>query len=140
MKRFNFGLQKVLQLRKYAEEEKKAELGRAVSALNAIESRIEDAARKRHTAAAERFTNTGAASLLAWDNYILRLDQETERLAREAAQAELAVEEKRADYLEASRDLKVIEKLKEKREKDYRRETLAAETAERDDLWRLRQL
>jgi flagellar FliJ protein len=137
MKRFNFGLQKVLQLRKHIEEEKKTDLGRAVSALNILESRIEAAAQNRHRAASERFSNAAdTGAILAWDNYITRLDQEAERLAAEAAQAELVVEEKRTLYLEASRDLKVIEKLREKRQKEYRKEIFAAETAERDDLWR----
>jgi len=48
----------------------------------------------------------------------------------------LVVEEKRAQYLEASRELKVMEKLKEKREKEYRKEVFAAETRELDDMWR----
>jgi flagellar FliJ protein len=68
-----------------------------------------------------------------WDNYILRLDMEIERLMEQAAKAELAVEEKRAAYLEASKELKVLEKLKEKKEKQYRKEMLASLTAELDD-------
>jgi flagellar export protein FliJ len=74
--------------------------------------------------------------MLAWDNFILRLEQEAERLTQEAAAAELVVEEKRAEYRQASGELKAIEKLKEKRELEYRKEMFAAETAELDDLWR----
>ena len=130
MKRFVFNLEKVLGLRKHREQEAKIELGRAVGVLTKIENRIRETAANRRRAAAERFTDAGsAAAILAWDRYIIRLDQEAERLLREAAEAQLAVEEKRALYLEASRELKVLEKLREKREKDYRRETLAAETA-----------
>ena len=133
MKRFAFKLQKVLQLRKNREEESKIELGRAVGVLSEIENRIRITAANRHHAAAERFANAGnAAGMAAWDNYIIRLDQEAERLAKEAAQAELVVEEKRELYLEASRDLKAIEKLKEKQEKEHRKEMFAAETAELD--------
>ena len=71
-----------------------------------------------------------------WDNYILRLEQEAERLAEEAAQAELVVEEKRNLYIEASRELKVMENLKEKQEKEYRKEALAAAALEADDTHR----
>jgi flagellar FliJ protein len=74
--------------------------------------------------------------MVAWDSYILRLEQEAERLTEEAAQAELVVEEKRNLYLEASRELKVMEKLKEKRAAEYRKEMFAAETKELDDMWR----
>ncbi|MDR0583338.1 MAG: flagellar export protein FliJ [Treponema sp.] len=134
MKRFSFNLQKIMELRSYREQEAKVELGRAVGVLTAIENRIKETALMRHNAAKERFADP--AAMPAWDHYIIRLDQEAERLAREAARAELALEEKRALYLEASRELKVMEKLKERREKEYRKEMFGAETAELDDMWR----
>jgi flagellar FliJ protein len=70
----------------------------------------------------------------AWENYILRLDQEAQRLTEKAAQAEIVVEEKRALYLEAQKELKVIEKIKEKKQKEYRKEMLDYEMNEIDDL------
>ena len=140
MKRFSFNLEKVRELRQYREQEAKNELGRAISILNAIENNIKENALIHGRAVQERFTginaDNGALSMLAWDNYILRLEQEAERLMEEAAQAELVVEERRAQYLEASRELKVMEKLKEKREKEYRKEVFSAETRELDDMWR----
>jgi flagellar FliJ protein len=137
VKRFSFSLEKVLELRKYREQEARIALGRAIGALTEIENRVKETAVKRHNAARERFAGAGGGgTMLAWDHYIVRLDQEAERLAREAATAALAVEEKRGVYLEASRELKVMEKLKERREKEHRAELFAAETAELDDLWR----
>ena len=150
MKRFAFALEKVLELRKYYEQEAKIELGRAISILTEIENNIKANAVLRSQAASERFLgigaienggstgNGGAVSMFDWDNYILRLEQEAQRLAEEAAKAEAVVEEKRNVYLEASRELKVMEKLKEKRQKEYREEVFAAETNERDDTWRAR--
>jgi flagellar FliJ protein len=158
VKRFKFGLEKVLEFRQFSEQEAKNELGRAMSVLAAIENNIKQNALIHHRALSERFTGlesgtsagnpngkadgmaavsaVGGLSMLAWDNYILRLEQEAQRLMEEAAQAELVVEEKRNLYLEASRELKVKEKLKEKREKEYRKEVFAAETSELDDMWR----
>jgi flagellar FliJ protein len=145
VKRFRFSLEKVLKFRQFSEQEAKNELGRAISVLNAIENDIKRNALVHSQAARQRFTginadgatvSTGALSMLAWDNYILRLEQEAQRLMEEAAQAELVVEEKRALYLEASRELKVMENLKEKREKEYRKEVFVAETRELDDMWR----
>jgi flagellar FliJ protein len=135
MKRFNFGLEKVLELRKFREDEARIELGRAVAALAEIEGRIKLNALAKADAVRERFSdvNSGSQGMLAWDNYIIRLEQETERFLKEAAQAELIVEEKREIYLEASREKKVIEKLREKKEAEYRKETFAAESLELDD-------
>ncbi|MDR0316732.1 MAG: flagellar export protein FliJ [Treponema sp.] len=134
MKRFRFNLEKVLKLRQYREQETKIELGKAISILTEIENHIKQNAAQRSHAAQERFADP--ASTPAWDNYILRLEQQTERLMNDAAQAQLVVEKKRELYLDASRELKVIEKLKEQREQEYRKEMFAAETKERDDIRR----
>ena len=136
MKKFNFGLQKVLQLRKHNEEQCKIALGQAIGVLNGIENNIKETALKRHNAAEERFTQP--MYMAAWDIYILRLEKEAEDLTQEAARAQLVVEQKRALYMEASRELKAMEKLKEKREKEYKKEMFAAETEQQDDLFSAR--
>ncbi len=58
MKKFSFNLQKVLQLRKFREEECKIELGQAISNLNMIENEIKMTAVKRQSAASQRFNAT----------------------------------------------------------------------------------
>jgi flagellar export protein FliJ len=70
----------------------------------------------------------------AWENYILRLDKDAEKLAERSAKAQITVEEKRALYLDALKDVKAIEKLKEKQQKEYRKEMLDYQMAEVDDL------
>jgi len=132
MKRFNFKLQKILRLRKFREEQCKIELEQALGVLNMIENEIKATAVRRHNAAAQRFTDINEVG--KWDNYILRLDQETERLLERAASAQIVVEEKRAKYLEASKALKALEKIKEKKEKEYRKEAADLQMAEIDDL------
>ena len=136
MKKFTFSLQKVLQLRKFKEEEAKIVLGQAIGILNNIENQIRETAVKHHHAASQRFEDVGQIG--AWDNYIVRLEQEAERLTEQAAQAEIVVEEKRALYLEASRELKAMEKLKEKRQKEYRKEMFDYEMSQMDDLFTAR--
>jgi len=132
MRRFKFSLEKVLKLREFKEEEAKLALGQAISVLNKIENDIKQTALKRHAASTQRFANPG--EILMWDMYILRLEQETERLLKQAAQAQIVVEEKRALYLEAQKDLKAMENLKEKRQKEYRKEMLNYQMNEVDDI------
>jgi len=149
MKRFRFSLEKVLKLKQYHEQEAKNELGKAIGILTEIENKIKQNALLHSQAAQERFAGitsskdnenvtvlSGAFSMMAWDSYILRLEQEAERLMEEAASAELVVEEKRALFLEASRELKVMENLKEKRQQEYRKEMFAVESKETDDRYR----
>jgi flagellar FliJ protein len=135
MKRFEFSMEKVLELRKYREQETEIALGRAMGELTAVEQRLERLAEERRLAAMGRFTPANsAADIRNYEFYILRLDKTKEELLEAAAKAAQKVEEARRIYLEASRDRKVMDKLKEKRAAGYRRETLAEETKTLDDL------
>ncbi|MDR1596220.1 MAG: flagellar export protein FliJ [Treponema sp.] len=135
MKRFRFDLRQVLELREYAEREAEIELGKAVGALNLIERHIASVAEARRHAAAERFaTGNGFAAIQSYDRYILRLDQTRDKLLMNAAQAELVVAEKRDIYLEASRERKILDKIKERRLGEYRKLAQAEENKELDDI------
>ncbi|MDR2313918.1 MAG: flagellar export protein FliJ [Spirochaetaceae bacterium] len=135
MKRFNFELEKILKLRLNREQETEVELGRAVGALSALELRIKTAAEEKTRAAGNRFAKDhGAAEIRSYDLYILRLDQTRNALLEAAAKAELTVEEARKVYLEASRDRKIIDKLKERRQKEYRKTALREEIKMIDDI------
>ena len=135
MKPFSFSLEKVLNLRKYREDEAKIELGRAVGILAALESNIRAVAEERVRAAAAQFSpGNGAVEIQQYMVYLLRLDNTKERLLKEAAMAELKVEEARNVFLEASREKKVMDKLKEKREKEHKKTILAEETKNLDDI------
>jgi flagellar FliJ protein len=132
MRRFKFNLEEVMQLRKFREEECKLALAQASAALNMIENEIMETAVKRHNAASNRFADVG--EMVLWENYILWLDGQTQKLMEQAAQAELVVEEKRALFIEAERKLKTMEKLKEKQQKEYRKEMMNLQMAEVDDI------
>jgi flagellar FliJ protein len=140
LKRFRFSLEKVLELRKYREQEARLELGRAVGELQAIEDQIRETGAVRHNAAAARFSSGNAPEIINYENYINRLDQLKEKLLKDAAAAELVVEEKRKAWLEASRDRKVVDRLREKREAEYRGKMAKEERAELDDIANDRQI
>ncbi|MCL2479323.1 MAG: flagellar export protein FliJ [Treponema sp.] len=131
MKRFSFNLEKVLSLRKFREQETEIELGKAIGVLSEIERNIRTVAEERMRTG-DQFSGNGAI-IRAYMMYTARLDLEKERLLVEAAKAELMVEAARTHYLEASRERKVLDKLKEKRESEYRKVILAEETKALDD-------
>jgi flagellar FliJ protein len=135
MKRFEFNLEKILELRKYHERETEIDLGRAVGALTLIENNIASVASETYRAWENRYSpEYSIKELITYDLYITRLDMAREKLLLEAAKAEQKVEEKRGIYLEASRNRKVIDKIREKRETEYRRAMLAEEAKEFDDI------
>ncbi|MDR2211056.1 MAG: flagellar export protein FliJ [Spirochaetaceae bacterium] len=135
MKRFNFELEKILKLRLNREQETEVELGKAVGALSALELRIRKTAEEKSRATGNRFAKEhGIEEIRSYDLYILRLDQTRDALLQAAAKAELAVEEARNVYMEASRDRKIIDKLKERRQREYRRAVLQEEIKMIDDI------
>jgi flagellar FliJ protein len=135
VKRFRFKLEKVLDLRAHRERETEIALGKAMGALSLIERNLEVLAREQLRAGKERFSpEYGTAEILARDLYIRRLDETQDRLLKDAAAAELTVEEARDEYLEASRDRKVLDKLKEKRRREYDKAREDGEIKNTDDI------
>jgi flagellar FliJ protein len=134
MKRFHFTLQKVLDMRAYREQDAQIEFGRAVSHLTELKNRLKTLAEERFRAAADRFAPFNSVeNMLACERYITRLDNQKEQLLEDAAAAELTVNEKREIYLAASRDRKVLDKLREKRFGEYRKLALIEEVKLADD-------
>jgi flagellar FliJ protein len=132
MKTFSFNLEKILDLREYREQETKIELGKAIGVLSEIENNIKSVAEERFRAG-NQFSGDGAM-IRSYMLYVNRLDLKKEWLLGEAAKAEQKVEEAREIYLEASRERKVLDKLKEKRAAEYKKFVLAEETKVLDDL------
>ena len=132
MKRFSFNLEKVLSLRKHREQETEIELGRAIGVLTEIEQNIRSVAEERYRAG-DLFSGNGEM-VRSYMLYCSRLDLQKEQLLEEAVQAEMKVEEARDIYIEASRERKVLDKLKEKRSGEYRKFILTEETKAMDDL------
>jgi flagellar FliJ protein len=123
MKKFQFRLEKVLSLRTRSEEAAKLDLGHAIGTLTEAEQRLEASRAARAAAVTERFTDDGGIEQFRlYEAYIERLDSEAAQFAREQSAAAAVVEEKRALYVEASRERKVIDKLRERRRLEWKKE------------------
>ena len=135
MKRFVFTLERALDLRAHREREAEIALGRAVAAQMEIENRLKTLAHEQVDARGKRFMPENTVDdMRAWDRYLTRLLQQEEELLAEAARAEMETAAARAAYIEASRERKVLDKLKEKQLKAYRKEYLAEEVKMLDDV------
>jgi flagellar FliJ protein len=135
LKRFRFELEKLLELRAYRERETEIELAHAMAEAVDIQRKIEALIRERAAIGETRFApGRSVGEIRSSDLYILRLDQQKETLIKSAAKAELKVEQARSIYLEAAKDRKVLEKLKEKRKNEHRKAGLLEEVKTLDDL------
>ena len=135
MRRFRFDLEKVLELRAYHEREAELKLAGAMAEAAAILDRIHALAQDRTAAASDRFApGRSGAEMRNTELYILRLDRLKDQLLDAAAKAELKVAQLRDAYFEASKEKKVLEKLKEKRLKEYKKERASEETSSLDEI------
>ena len=137
MRAFTFNLEQVLNLKQFQENEAKVELGKAISNLQSIEQKLLILAEERAKAASDQFKSGNTASVIQqYMFYLLRLDAAKEQLVQDAALAEMKVEEARNAFIEAQKERKPLDKLKEKRLKEYRKEMLGEETKVVDDIRR----
>jgi flagellar FliJ protein len=140
VKRFNFPLQKILDLRQFREDEARMALGRAVGEGERIKHDLETTAQMRVQAMGDIRDATAEGvmvdpmALMALQNYIRRLDQQKERLLVELAQAELVIAEKRAAFAETMKARKVFTNLQDKQFAQWRKDTRRQEDAVLDEI------
>ncbi len=134
MKKFSFGLQKVLNLREFDENQAKEELGRVISIANKLNAELEEIAQERVAARRSSGTIFNASEFIAIENYVNRLDLRKEEVIEELAKTELLIVEKRTLFATAMKNRKVISKLKEKQMKDWKKKVQKEEELFIDDV------
>ncbi len=134
MKRFEFSLNKLFDLRQFREKQAELQLGKALSHRDAVQALLDDVARKRVQASTSRGETVAVEDLIAIERYVFRLDQRKEELFEELAAAELILERAREEFASASRDRQVLEKLKDKKQAEWRKDYLSEEASMLDDL------
>ena len=135
MKEFRFNLERILALRRYTEREWEIRLAEATRPCIELSGRIREAVRQRSEELERRFSGgLSSENLVASHLYTSRLEQETERhrIALERAEEErIGVQQK---YLDAQRNRKVLDKVKERQADDYRILRIREEVAENDEI------
>ncbi|MBO7485022.1 MAG: flagellar export protein FliJ [Spirochaetaceae bacterium] len=134
MKKFAFSLQKILGLKEFTEEQAKIALAQAIANSDRIKAELKTIAEKRVESNAQRSFCKNMQDLVIIENYINRLDVQKENLLEELAEAELVIEEKRKAMYEAMKERKVLTKLKDKKQSEYRKLVNQEEAAVLDDI------
>jgi flagellar FliJ protein len=147
MKRFKFRLQKVLDYRARICEEKRQELGRKNferdQAIEHLENLRNSLRGLRYVeGGTESASMPGVASgpvvsvhqFIMVGNYATRLEKEIEQQMVVVEEASEAAEKARLIYVEASKDVKALDTLKEKKLSDYNEERLKSEEQFLDEM------
>ena len=138
MKKFRFPLQPVGVLRAHQELRAREVFAAAVhhyvqteERLAALRKRVADLAEVLFHGRSTRFLAADAAALMRVYRGECNAVIECER---EVIEARAAMNERRAEYIEANRRLKTVNKLEDKARENHRLERLRAEQAELDEL------
>lgn len=134
MKRFAFSLQKILDIREFAERQAQIELGRAVAEVNRINSDLEAVAQEKLRMIHQKQQEMTLNDFVVRENYMKRLELTKERLLEELAAAQLVVDEKRELFAEALKQRKILSNLRDKQYTQYKKDALVAEDNAVDDM------
>ncbi|MDC7224041.1 MAG: flagellar export protein FliJ [Spirochaetales bacterium] len=133
MKSFQFSLEKVLEYRRDIEEEWEIRLAQINGEYNRILRDREEIDRNARQAL-EGCSHAQGAEAHSWGLYRLRLESQKTQLNRALAAKEAERDRIRQKFLEASRDRKIISRLKEKKMQEYKKYLNKEEIKRLDDL------
>jgi len=137
MRRFQFRLERFLDLRRWKEREWEIRLAHATGKVILLKNRIAEIGAEIGASYERSFTSGVAIDIEAMarrELYVQRLAAERERRNAELAVRTREMEEVRARYLEAARDRKVLDKLKDRRAAEYYERQRDEEYKTIDDL------
>ncbi len=137
MKRFHFRLERLLELRSYRERQWLAKLAAASGHCIRLSQRITEAsvaARGAFYTDIKRGRELDLSLLTYREHYINRMNLEQKKLKKELEEKLRRRSEVQKKYQEVSRDKKVLEKLRSKRESEYYAQAKLEEFKIADDL------
>jgi flagellar FliJ protein len=137
MRRFQFRLERFLDLRRWKEREWEIALAKILGECLLLEKRITEIGEQIAASRLAAFvdgTRIDIEGMTRRELYVLRLARERERTTSTLVERRLELEKVRAKYLEASKERKVLDKLKERRGDEYYERQLDEEFKAIDDM------
>ncbi|MCS6948885.1 MAG: flagellar export protein FliJ [Armatimonadota bacterium] len=136
MRRFEFSLQQVLEYRQRREEQMLRAFAEAQAQLAHERSVLDRLLTEREACLyrSQRQNRLTIEILTVEQNYLSALEERIEVQRERVAQAERTLEERRQALIEAQRERKALERLREKQYEQWRQEMLRAEQKALDEL------
>ncbi len=136
MKRYHFHIEKVLNLREFHEKEREMDLARAAGECVRVRSSINDHIYEKAKAILSRRIKgeVDIEGLMRSELYIRRLSDEEVKLGQDLVVKEQARLEAQKKFIDASRERKVLSKLKERREGEFYKKERSEEMKRIDDM------
>lgn len=134
MKKFVFSMQKILELREFEQRQAEIELGKANAEVARIQNELDSIAQKRIQTIKKFDTDTDFIVQAGIQSYFFMLDQKKEKFLDEIVRAKIIADEKREIVRLAMQKVKVLEKLKENKFRQWKKDELKSEELAADDV------
>ncbi|WP_296665100.1 MULTISPECIES: flagellar export protein FliJ [unclassified Treponema] len=134
MKKFSFSMQKILDLRIFEQRQAEIELGKANAEVARIQGELDSIAKRKVSTIKNFDTNTDFLIQAEIQSFFFMLEQKKEKFLEELATAQIAADEKREVVRNAMQKVKVLEKLKENKFRQWKKDSLKAEELAADDI------
>ena len=127
-------MQKILDLRIFEKRQAEMELGKANAEVARIQGELESIAKRKVSTIKNFDTNTDFLIQAEIQSLYFMLEQKKEKFLEELATAQIAADEKREVVRQAMQKVKVLEKLKENKFRQWKKDSLKAEELAADDI------
>lgn len=127
-------MQKILDLRIFEQRQAEMELGKANAEVARIQGELESIAKRKVSTIKNFDTNTDFLIQAEIQSFFFMLEQKKEKFLEELSTAQIAADEKREVVRQAMQKVKVLEKLKENKFRQWKKDILKAEELAADDI------
>lgn len=134
MKKFSFQLEDVMKYREFLQTQAETELGKALAAEHAIQTKLDDIGRQSVFVKNRMKGSTDFNAISAAHNFYILLDQQKEYLLQQMAEAKLVSEQKRKVLQDAMQKTEALHKLRERQLAEYHEEENKEEENAADDI------
>lgn len=134
MKKFEFELEEILNIRRFEQQQAEVELGKALAEEKKIQDKIDNLAMQQVTVKQQMKGCTNFSDIINANQFYALVKKQTDFLLNQMAELKLVSEQKRAVLRNAMQKTDSLEKLKEQQLEEYKAEVKRIEQLELDNI------
>ena len=134
MKKFNFELEEILNIRRFQQQQAEAELGKALAEEKKVQDKLDVLAARQVQVKNEMKGSVNFTDIANANQFYSYVRNQSESLLKELAELKLVSEQKREALKQAMQRTDSLEKLKEQQKDEYLAEQKKKEMREVDDI------
>lgn len=127
-------MEKILELRRFEQSQAEAELGKVNAQIAEVQNRLNAIAVKKVSSTKEFNTDSDIMVMSQLQNYFYLLEQKKEECLEQMARLELVAEEKRNVLRGCMQKVKALEKIRENKLNQWKKDLLKEEENNIDDI------